>query len=210
MKPRLASLLPCLIALFALLPLSVSAQPATLVEGRDYALIPGGKPFAPLNDKVEVAEVFSYTCIHCAELQKRLDAWKPKLPGHVRFTPVPVPDRGWGRAFYAAQNLGVLERSHSAVFRALHEDRAMPFNPSAAELARFYATWKVKPETFAAEFGSKRVDAQLETALAFARAIELRGTPTLVVNGKYRVLGRDYDDMLRITDRLIAREHAAK
>ena len=41
--------------------------------------------------------------------------------------------------------------------------------------------------------------------------LEIRkDVPTLVVDGKYRVLGRSYEDMLRITDALIARERAAR
>ena len=37
----------------------------------------------------------------------------------------------------------------------------------------------------------------------------MEGTPTLVVNGKYRVLGKSHDEQLKITNALIAREHAA-
>jgi thiol:disulfide interchange protein DsbA len=33
-------------------------------------------------------------------------------------------------------------------------------------------------------------------------------TPTLVVNGKYRVVGNSFEDMLRIASQLIARERA--
>jgi len=34
----------------------------------------------------------------------------------------------------------------------------------------------------------------------------LPGTPTMIVNGKYRILGSSYKDMLRIADQLIAKE----
>jgi thiol:disulfide interchange protein DsbA len=37
----------------------------------------------------------------------------------------------------------------------------------------------------------------------------VQGTPTLVIDGKYRVLGKSYDDMLRIANQLIAQERAA-
>jgi len=39
---------------------------------------------------------------------------------------------------------------------------------------------------------------------------QVGGTPTLVINGKYRVLGRSYEDMLRIADALIARERGGR
>jgi thiol:disulfide interchange protein DsbA len=35
-------------------------------------------------------------------------------------------------------------------------------------------------------------------------------TPTLIVNGKYRVIGTSFEDMLRITDALVAQERAAR
>jgi thiol:disulfide interchange protein DsbA len=39
---------------------------------------------------------------------------------------------------------------------------------------------------------------------------KVEGTPTLIVNGKYLVKGRSWDDMLRIADHLIAKERAAQ
>ena len=36
------------------------------VAGTDYAVIAGGQPFDPLNGKIEVVEIFGYTCPHCA------------------------------------------------------------------------------------------------------------------------------------------------
>ena len=36
----------------------------------------------------------------------------------------------------------------------------------------------------------------------------VEGTPTVIVDGKYRVLGKSYEDVLRITDALIAQERA--
>ena len=54
-----------------------------------------------------------------------------------------------------------------------------------------------------------KVDAQVRQAAALAQAWELEGTPALVVAGRYRVLGHDFEDMLRIADWLIARERQA-
>jgi thiol:disulfide interchange protein DsbA len=38
----------------------------------------------------------------------------------------------------------------------------------------------------------------------------IEGTPTIVVDGKWRVRGRTLADILRITDALVARERAAR
>ncbi|MFT3763627.1 MAG: thiol:disulfide interchange protein DsbA/DsbL [Pseudoxanthomonas sp.] len=199
--------------LSALLPFAAAASADAPVEGQDYEVIANGQPFAPsLDGKVEVAEVFSYGCIHCAHFQPLVDEWKKKQPAWIRFTPVPAPlSSAWlpyARAYYAAQNLGVLARTHAAVFKALHETGSLPRqNPSAGELATFYADYGVKPDAFVKEFSGARVDAQLKQAEAFVMRSEAFTTPMLIVNGKYRVLGRSFEDTLRIADALARREH---
>ena len=45
---------------------------------------------------------------------------------------------------------------------------------------------------------------------AFAVASGIEGTPSMVVNGKYRVTARSMEDMLRVTDFLVAKERARK
>src|SRR5690606_26496095 len=68
-----------LAALFSLLPMLAPAADAPAPkEGVDYEVIPDGKPFAPVKGKVEVAEVFSYACVHCAHFEPILQAWKRK------------------------------------------------------------------------------------------------------------------------------------
>ena len=207
MKSRFALLLLVLLPWFA--------HAATPVEGTDYVVIPDGKPFAPLNGKVEVVEVFGYTCIHCAHFQPQVDAWKKKQPAYVRFTPVPAAFGGfwlpYARAYYAAEKLGVLGKTHNAMFKALHEDGSLPIqNASAEEIATFYAGYGANAKTFAATMGSPDVEAKLARSKQFAIASGVEGTPTVIVNGKYRVTGRSLDDVLRTTDYLVARERTAR
>ena len=212
-------LLPVLITLLALLPVATLAAPpapAPLVEGQDYEVIPDGKPFAPVKGKIEVAEVFGYTCIHCAHLEPTLATWKKTLPRDVQLTPVPAAFGGYwipyARAFYAAKQLGVQERTHQAVFDALHKVGSLPIqNASADEIAGFYASQGVDQAKFIAALRGPEVDAQLEKSRAWVAAAGVEGTPTIIVNGKYRVIGgRNYSDMLKIADRLIARERTRK
>ena len=202
-------------ALLLLVLLPWMAVAATPVEGTDYVVIPDGKPFAPLNGKVEVVEVFGYTCIHCANFQPQVDAWKKKQPAYVRFTPVPAAFGGYwtpyARAYYAAEKLGVLGKTHNAMFKALHEDGSLPIqNVSPEEIAAFYAKYGANAKAFAATMASPEIDAKLARSREFATASEVEGTPTVIVNGKYRVTGRSLDDVLRTTDYLVARERAAR
>ena len=212
-------LLPVLITLLALLPattLAAPPAPAPLVEGQDYEVIPDGKPFAPAKGRIEVAEVFGYTCIHCAHLEPTLVAWKKTLPRDVQLTPVPAAFGGYwipyARAFFAAQQLGVQQRTHQAVFDALHKTGALPIqNASIDEIANFYASQGVERAKFIAALRGPVVDQQLAKARDWVGGAGVEGTPTLIVNGKYRVTGgRNYSDMLKIADRLVARERTRK
>ena len=207
MKLRFALLL------LALLPLSAFA--ADPVAGVDYVEIADGKPYAPLNGKVEVVEVFGYTCIHCAHFQPVVSAWHKKQPSWVRFTPVPAAFGGYwmpyARAYYAAAKLRVLAKTHDAMFKALHEQGSLPIqNASSNEIAAWYANYGADPQAFAAAMDSPATDVLLERSKEFALASGIEGTPTLVVNGRYRVTASSFEDTLRIADFLIARERARK
>ncbi len=210
MKSRL------LLLLLALVPLLAgAAPPAAPVEGTDYVVIADAKPYAALNGKVEVAEVFGYTCIHCAHFQPVVSAWQKKQPAWLRFTPVPAAFGGYwttyARAYYAAAKLGVLANTHDAMFKALHETGTLPIqNGSTQEIAAFYGGYGANPKAFAAAMDSPAADLLVQRAREFATASGIEGTPTLVVNGKYRVLGRSFEDTLRITDFLVAKERAAR
>ncbi|RZZ81335.1 thiol:disulfide interchange protein DsbA/DsbL [Pseudoxanthomonas winnipegensis] len=211
MKLRLFAL-----ALLALLPLTACASSNAPVEGEDYDVIAGGQPFAPLTgqQKVEVVEVFGYVCIHCAHFEPQFEAWQKRQPASVRVTSVPAAFGGYwipyAKAFYAAQQLGVLKQSHAAVFKALHDSHELPIqNASDQEIAGFYARFGPDPDKFAAAMESPQVAAQLDKARAFGMASGIRGTPTLVINGKYRITTVDPDDVLKVADFLIKRELAA-
>jgi thiol:disulfide interchange protein DsbA len=201
--------------LFALLPLAAFASADAPVQGQDYELIANGQPFEPLNGKVEVVEVFSYACIHCAHFQPLVDEWKKTLPAQVRFTPVAATlNTAWlpyARAYYTSMNLGVLPRTHDAVFKALHEEGSLPKqNASANEIAPFYATYGIEPAAFVDEFFSKRVDEQLKQSEKFVMRTEAFSTPMIIINGKYRVLGKTPEEVLQITSALVKRELAAQ
>lgn len=185
------------------------------VAGTDYVEIPGGQPFDPLNGKIEVVEVFGYTCPHCASFQQLVNAWKAKLPGDVRFTYVPAPFGGYwvpyAKAYYAAESLGVVDRTHDAVFKAIHIDRSLPVQPlpTDEQIAAFYARHGVDAGQFASAMSSFAVAGKLNRAKQFIQRSGVDSTPVLVVNGKYRITGRSLEDNLRIANQLVAQERAA-
>jgi thiol:disulfide interchange protein DsbA len=186
------------------------------VAGTDYIDIEGGQPFQPAAGKIEVAEVFGYVCPACFRFQPLIGPWKAGLPSDVNFVYVPAMFGGtwddYARAFYAAQTLGVEDKTHEALYQAIHVDNKLKGErgrDSVQDIANFYIPYGVDPKKFADTMASFGVAAQTNRAKQFAMRSKISGTPSLVVNGKYLVKGTSYQDMLRIADHLIARERAA-
>ena len=195
--------------LFALLlpAAAFAATPAAPMEGVDYVLIDGAQPYRPLQGKVEVVEVFAYWCPHCAQFQPMVDAWKRRLPQGVRFTYVPLATESGdplSRAYFASEALGAVERTHAALFRAMHDDGTLPMNPSDGELQDWFVGQGLPAAKLKAAWNSPATAANLRHASAFEHAVDIEGTPTLVVNGRYRIISGDHEAMLRTADALIA------
>lgn len=211
MPVRLTRLLAAFLsALLCIAPAFASGD--DLVEGQDYVLIQNPRPWQPADGRIEVAEVFSYGCHYCAEFQPVLDTWVPRLPDDVRFEYVPAAfsgQRGLAAAFFAAQSLGVLDTTHAATYDALHRSRRLPSNASLAEIAWAYSQLGVDQDAFSSAANSDETRAKVDRAYDFIVNSGLQGTPTLIVNGKYRVQGRSFQETLRIAELLVARERAA-
>lgn len=187
------------------------------VAGVDYQVIENGQPFQPVAGRIEVAEVFGYTCPHCAQFDPVLNTWKQRQPADVNVVLVPGAFGGfwtpYARAFYTAEALGVLPQTHEAMFAAIHQERSMVVNANvgAAELAPFYARHGVDTKRFTDAFNSFGVDAKVNRARQFAARAQVDGTPALVVAGKYTInVDRGgFGKMLATAEWLVAQERAA-
>ena len=184
------------------------------VAGTDYVELANGQPYAPLNGQVEVVEVFGYTCPHCAQFEPLITAWKRKQPADVRVTPVPAAFGGYwetyARAFFAAETLGVLEKSHEQMFNAIHVARQLGLDATPEQIGKFYEQYGVDATTFANTMKSFGVETKLNRAKQFATRSQIEGTPSIVVNGKYlvNVDQRGYEHMFNTVEHLAAQARA--
>ena len=203
--PRLAAAL-LLLTVCALLPEARAAE--RYVEGRDYYLITPAQATTVPPGKVEVMEVFSYGCPVCNTFQPTMEGLRRVLPANARIVLLPAafnPAEDWPmfqRAYLTAQLLGVADRAHQGIFDAVWKSGELATTdpsthalkspqPSLEDAAQVYARLTgVKPETFLATAHSFSVDVKIKAADAQILAMQVDGTPCLIVNGKYRVNNR--------------------
>jgi thiol:disulfide interchange protein DsbA len=211
--PRLAALLLAVL----LVPTACGQSP--MVErfraGQHYQLIDPPVPSEAPAGKVEVVEAFSYACPHCATFQADVDKWKAGAPATVHFVYLPAAwSATWeafARAYHAADALGILTRSHHAMFKALHTDHT-PIK-DVDELAQWHTQFGVTSEQFLAAFNSAETNAKIERAKQLIPAYRIDATPTIVVAGKYRITGEmagGNAQVFEVVDFLVAKELAAQ
>lgn len=209
------------VAAFVLVLVAPLVRAETFVEGKDFQRL--DYPVRTRNSaKIEVVEVFAYTCPHCFRFDPLVKVWKKQQPADVDFYPSPIV---WddlaqfhAQMFYAAQALFKLDRLHDSFFEAIHVQNNMLNTPDKAYA--LFAKQGVTRAQFDKVFDSAGVTSQVTQAKSRALSYRISGTPEMVVNGKYRVSGnmagkslpeaQAHQRMLQVVDFLIASERQAK
>jgi len=187
------------------------------VPGRDYVVIPNGRPYLAAEGRIEVVEVFGYVCPACARFHPLLASWIETLPRDVALRYVPAPfGADWdpyARGFYVADAMGLTTRTHDALINAIHVAHSMPGegqSPSDEAVAKFYGRYGVDTRRFLDLMQSFATQTKVRRGMQFLVRSGVEGTPTLIVAGKYRVTGKTYQDTLRIASELVQRERASR
>ncbi len=195
----------CALILFSSLNL-YAAGPAE----NTYKRIKPGIP-TQSNDKIEVVEIFWYGCPHCYAFQPYAEKWQETLPADVEFRRVPgVLNKNWiphARAYYTAEQLGVLDRIHIPLFEALHRQGRRIL--TEGDLKQFFVDKGVDGDEFSRVYHSQAVEIKLRQAFLAARRAGLTGVPALIVNGKYLTgssMAGSHEDLLKVIDQLVDKE----
>jgi thiol:disulfide interchange protein DsbA len=204
------------------------AQGINWVAGKHYTVIPTQRTNVPAG-KVEVLEVFSYGCPACNQFQATIKKLKAALPPNAQLEYLPAswhPEEDWPvfqRAFLTAQSLGVADKAHEAMYGAIWNTgelgiadpatrRLKAKLPSIEDVARFYQRVAgVKTADFLNASKSFGVDLKMRQADSKISAMKVEGTPTLIVNGKYRVNNESVqtpDQIIEMVKYLVAKESA--
>lgn len=193
------------LALLAFVIATGSCDAQTWKEGTHYFAVKPPQPTTVPAGKVEVMEVFSYGCPACNAFLPVMRQLKAALPPNAQVVYLPasfVPSEDWPmfqRAFFAAQALGIADRTHDAMFNAIWNTGELAVSdpnthqlkkplPSIEDAARFYSRVAgVKVEDFLAAAKSFGVDTKMKMADEQIGRAQALSTPTLIVNGKYRL-----------------------
>lgn len=178
---------------------------AQWVEGTNYFRVTPAQPTSTPG-KIEVLEVFSYACPACNAFQPTLNKLKAALPAGTQMAYLPASfnaQEDWPvfqRAFLTAQSLGVAEKTHDAMYDAVWGKGSLAIvdksshgllpqaqQPKIEDVAKFYAHYGVKEDEFLATAKSFSIDSQMRRADAQMQDDQVLSTPTVIVNGKYRL-----------------------
>jgi protein dithiol oxidoreductase (disulfide-forming) len=168
-----------------------------LIEPAHPTSLPAGK--------VEVTEVFSYACPACNLFVPTMHKLKASLPPNAVLDFLPAsfnPTEDWPMfqlAYITAQTLGVADQTHDAMFNAVWQSGELAVIdpttrgiksrlPTIEDAAKFYKAHAGVPvDKFLAASKSFSVDVKVRAAEGLIQAYRVDRTPTIVVNGKYRL-----------------------
>lgn len=160
---------------------------------------------------IEVREFFWYGCPHCYRLEPHLANWVKTKPADVNFVRTPAAlNPVWeanARGYYAVEMMGMVEKTHAALFQAIHQGRQQLFDQQS--LAKFYSGLGVNPAAFNSNYNSFAVSGQVAKSKKLAQDYQLEGVPAVVVNGKYVIKGEG-PEVIRTINELVAKERAAQ
>ncbi|MBF0379551.1 MAG: thiol:disulfide interchange protein DsbA/DsbL [Magnetococcales bacterium] len=179
--------LTLLLAITFVAPFGSTSHAMGVEENTHYDMIippvpqSGGKP--------TIVEVFNFKCPHCYTLHHQMGKWTAINSSRYNIQSLPI---FWGkqtdmplRAYFAAEFLGKGDEMKSAIFKA-HFDNSVNIE-NIDEIGFLAEEVGLDPEQFKSYLGSFGVSTKLAQGNEQQHDFGVNSTPTLVVNGKYRV-----------------------
>ena len=162
-------------------------------------------------DKIEVLEVFWYGCSHCYDFEPYVKKWLLTKPDDVDFRRMPgIFSKNWvphAKAYFTAVKLGVLDKIHTPLFEAIHQDRKRVH--SEETLKDFFVSKGIDGDEFTKVYNSSEIETKFKQAFVMGQRYKLTGVPAVIINGKYMTSGSlagSYDHLLKVIDDLVAKE----
>ncbi|MBY0579507.1 MAG: thiol:disulfide interchange protein DsbA/DsbL [Burkholderiales bacterium] len=169
--------------LLLLSSLCALAQPEA---GRDY--LPIIQVQQPQGDKIELVEFFYYGCPQCFELEPILQDWLERRRD-IKIVRIPAFRSSWlalAKAYYALEIMGQEDRLRRRIFSALHDGMDLI---NERVLFDWIEKQGIDRKKFESVYFSSAVANKIDDSEKKARRLGISGVPSLVVDGRYLVLG---------------------
>lgn len=167
--------------------------------------------------KIEVTEIFWYGCIHCYHMDSILNAWVKKLPADVVFKRVPgLPNPSWApmaKAFYAMEDLKLSDKLHTALFDAVHKEKALDPTNEATIIDWITKKSGLDKAKVEGAFKSFSMNNKLNQAANFFRATGATGVPSFIINGQFitsSTMAGGNEQALKTVDFIVGNIRASK
>lgn len=187
-----------LLSLLVVATLSFFTHASDYQEGKHYVKVHE----LPV-DSPEVREYFSFYCGHCYKFEVMAKSIKKNLPENVTFVKnhvdfLPGASQKMqsllSRALITAQELNVAESQIAAIFKYIHVHRAV--FTSVKDVRNVFLLNGVDGDKFDQVLNSEKVTKKVEEMKnnqdMLAKSGDLRSVPSIVVNGKYMVVGHGH------------------
>ena len=186
-------------------------------EGKNYTRMIPTQPTVGGADKIEVAEVFMYSCPHCYDLEAYINRWAEDKDPSIRFVRIPASFNQLAllhaQLYYTEIFLGKSGKLKDPVaFRNMvFEEYHRRSNRLTSQMAiqRLFARAGVSADDFNRIWNSFEVNQALRVAADLARRYNVTSVPMVIVNGKYRTdmgMAGSYPKLIELIDELTVRE----
>ena len=149
-------------------------------------------------DQISVVEYFSYGCPHCYRLEPFIESWLDSKTDDVKFSRVAAPTRTdwipYARAYYIAEVLGITEKVHSLLFRAIYVNK-QPMGRKRPLKRMFENVADVEPDKFEEAFESDKIPRLIQAAAKEMKAFGINSSPTIIVDGTYLITPETAGDL---------------
>ena len=162
-------------------------------------------------ERIEVIEFFYYGCPICYELEPHMTRWlATQAPGYIALRRIPaLSSEGWetlAKLYFTLEAIGEINRMHWPVYDNFHFDGKL-LNEEKVML-EWVGNNGIDAKKFAEIYGSQEIQAKLTQSRELMKAYDVRGVPTIIVDGKYLSSARlagGTRALMQIVDELVRR-----
>lgn len=139
-------------------------------------------------DKIEVIDFFWYGCPYCYQLLPLFMEWEKTQAADVTVRRIPaVLRQEWvpeAHLYYTFELLGVAAQMHAKVFEAIHRDRLLANDREG--WGKWVVSNGIERVKWEEAYHAREVRDRVVNAVDAARDYDVRGTPTIIVDGRYQ------------------------